>query len=44
MNDKKIRKLVLAALLAALVCVATMVATAFMKETRGHDLHRVGHN
>ena len=25
MNDKKIRKLVLAALLAALVCVATMV-------------------
>jgi MHS family alpha-ketoglutarate permease-like MFS transporter len=26
------------------LCVATMVATAFMKETRGHDLHRVGHN
>ncbi|WP_187701920.1 MFS transporter [Dietzia sp. E1] len=24
------------------LCVCTMVATAFMKETRGHDLHRVG--
>ena len=29
MNDKKIRKLVLAALLAALVCVATMVVQIF---------------
>ena len=24
------------------LCICTMVATAFMKETRGHDLHRVG--
>ena len=24
------------------LCICTVVATAIMKETRGHDLHRVG--
>ncbi|MDV8002620.1 MFS transporter [Rhodococcus sp. IEGM 1408] len=26
------------------LCVCTIIATAIMKETRGHDLHRVGHH
>lgn len=27
-----------------ILCVCTIIATAIMKETRGHDLHRVGNN
>lgn len=26
------------------LCVLTIIATAMMRETRGHDLHRVGHD